>query len=281
MLRRAGKLPFLQVTSGPENIVFVSETFRAFAASKLAALNRQVQNTLIDDLLSAPSSNAAVTRLPVYYKAAGRLDELLTYLSPDLFAAMLDRCQSLSPLRQTAPLGINAALERRRDEDLVRFAMHKSVLEELDGADVWREEVDARMAVDDYPAALACAQSAALNEDRLQLLAAIARAKREKGLTPEPELLEQIRKLYSEIDKAGLGERRSTLAEDLIYSLPDIAVELVDAMNAEANDVPTDFALATLSIRAYNLDSRFCTPPVANCRGRVSGEPRRCPPAGR
>jgi len=247
-------LPFLQALSPSDSVTFVSETFRAFAQTKLSSLGRKVQNILIDDLLSDPSGNAAVTRLPAYYKAAGRLDELISYLSPDLFAAMLDRFQSLSPLRQTAQLGVSAALERRRDEDLMRFAIHKSVLEELDGADVWREEVEARMAVDDYPAALSTAQSAALNEDRLQLLAVIARAKREKGLTPEPELLEQIRKLYDQVDKTGLGERRSTLAEDLIYSLPEIAVELVDAMNAELTEVPADYALARLSLKAHDLE---------------------------
>jgi hypothetical protein len=118
----------------------------------------------------------------------------------------LERHQSLVPLQQMASLGVEAAQQLERDGDLTRFSLQKAVMIEVGKAVIWRSEVAAYMALDDYTAALALAQGTSLKEDRLHLLAVIVKAKRKQGLAAEPELVEQIHQLYQQIDHATLGE---------------------------------------------------------------------------
>ena len=76
----------------------------------------------IDSCKENPTSVASASKLPDYFQVAGRIDDLLRFLSPDYFSLAIERCQSLAPLRHTAQLGVSAALQRsNRDPDLIRF----------------------------------------------------------------------------------------------------------------------------------------------------------------
>ena len=241
---------FVNVDPQSCEVSLVSEAFRRFVANQLQHLRKEVNDLLISDLSGAPDSETSLSYLPVYLQQAGRLEDLLDYLSPDHFAKMLELSQSLSPVREKASMGVNTALELRRDGDLMRFSLQRSAMTELDGAEIWRSEIEARMALNDYDSALALAQSTILREDRLHLLAVIARIKREQGLSPEPELMEQIRQLCDQIDLAALGERSVEIASDLIHSNFDLAIGLVEkAAGAGIDDENAlDWAFAKLSI---------------------------------
>ncbi len=244
---------FVVISPQQDEITYVTEAFRKYAASRLGYLKDQVEASLIDDLLRKPDSLEANTYLPEYFARAGRYEDLLTYLSPDdHFTKIVERNQSLGPVRHRADLGIETALHLNRDEDLMRFCIQRAAISDFDQAEVWRSEVAARTALHDYDAALALAQRTELKEDRLHLLAVIAKAKRIQGLPLEPELLEQIRTLGIQIDSSTLGgERAIDIAADLIYTLPDIAIELVEkATHAEIDTGARDWAFAQLSLAA-------------------------------
>src|SRR5260370_25865035 len=112
------------------------------------------------------------------------------------------------------------------------------------------------MALHDYGAALALAQRTELKEDRLHSLAVIAKARREQESLLEPEFLEQMRQLYAQIDPATLEERRAIdIAADLIYALPDLAIELVEkASHADTDSGTRDWAFAKLTLAAFRRD---------------------------
>ena len=245
-------LGFVMIDPQDHTLRFISEAFRRFAADQLRHLKDHVHDLLISDLLQDPQSDAALAYLPGYLEQRNRFDDLLAYLSPDHFAKLLERSQSLGPLQQKADLGVHTSYELGRDRELIRFSLQKSAILELAGAEIWRSEIEARMAVNDYEAALALAQGTALKEDRLHLLAVIVRAKHKQGLSPEPELIEQIRQLYQQIDPSTLGERAVEIASDLIYVDPTLASELVEkatkATNAGENAL--DWAFAKLSLAA-------------------------------
>ena len=225
------------------SVNFVSESFRKYAKNKLENLKNEVGNYVINDLLKDPSSRRSLMHLPVWLREAGRLDQLLEYLSPENFVNLLSYNQSLVPVKQKADIGINTARELGRDGDLLRFSLQKSAMNEIGGAEVWRSEIQARMALNDYDSALALAQSTVLKEDRLHLLAVIARAKREQGLEPEIELQEQIRQLYKQIDLTSLGDQAIEIAVDLVYSNPELAIDIIE----KSGNVDTEWALAKLS----------------------------------
>ena len=190
--------PLRLIDINPETgeVDFVSESFRTFVAQRLRHYKTQVTDLMIDDLFRAPQSDRSMAILPRYLDQAGRYEDLLNYLSPETLERMVEQSQSLIPIRSQAELGVSAARELGRVGDLVRFSLHRSVAEELNAAEVLRSEVEAHMELDNFGPAMALAQSAVLTEDRLHLMAIIARIRREKGESPELELLEQIRQLY-------------------------------------------------------------------------------------
>lgn len=245
-------LSFLQIDSTNQRVDFVSETFRKYAADQLSHLEQEVYDILIESLFNNPESAEARESLPRYLQKAGRLEELLNYLSPDHFERVLEHTQSLRPIQRQADFGLNAALELGRDGNVVQFAMHKAIMAELAQANVWHSEIEARMAVNDYDSAMGLAQSATLKEDRLHLLAIVAKAKREQGLEPEPELWEQISQLVSQIKETDIeSERAIDIASDLIHVDPSLAIDLVESTSQlEQDGTALDWALAELSVAA-------------------------------
>jgi len=232
-------------------IEFVSESFRRFAAARLENRRDRVRSVQIDALLRRPESEDALAFLPAYLDEAGRLDDLLEFLSPDHFAAMIQSSQSLTPVQQKAELGLSTALRLDRDGDLFRFGLQRTVIADLDACEITRSEIEARMALGDYQSALALAQSSVLKQDRLRLLAVIARLRKQADLPPEPELLDQVSELFEELDHTALGDKLEELASDLMYSKPELAVRLVDRSDKPISGTSkVDWWLAQLAIVA-------------------------------
>lgn len=254
-------LRFLCTDKSTETLTYVSESFRKFAGTKLLSRKEQSLDYLISYLLQNPKSDKTLSELPSYLEQTERFDELLNYLSPGNFAEILKRSQSLFVVKQKADLGLIAASKLSRDGDLVRFSMQKSILKEIGESDIWRSEIEARMAISDYDSAIALAQSVYLKEDRLHLLAVMGKKIKEHGLRIPPELIEQIRSLYNEIDHEALGERAVDIASDLIHFAADIAIELVEmSTNNQENHNALDLAYAKLSISALNNSDRLHRP---------------------
>jgi hypothetical protein len=248
-----GRLSFISMSADRLSIRFAAESYRAFARTKLHSFRRRVQDLLIDDLLRDPTSNAAVLKLPAYFRETGRADDLLKLISLEYVEAALKQCESTGPLRQAAQLGVETARKMNRDQDLMRLAINNAALEEVAGADIWDVEIKAYLALNEFDLALAVAQAAALREDRLYLLSLVARAKREAGLMPEPELIQQLRQLFSQINKQDLKARRAELADVLVYTLPEAAVELIDDEDGATTAADRDLAMANLSYQASQL----------------------------
>jgi hypothetical protein len=244
-------LGIITIDNESGEVSFVSEAHRRYVATQLNDLKEEANNILIDDLLKDKTSEAALSHLPTYYQQAGRLTELLGYLTPEYFANLIDHSQSLSPLYQKADVGLQTAEALRQNEALMRFGIQKSVLDELTRVVAWQSEIEARMRLRDFATATALAQSSVLKEDRLHLLATINRIRREDGLLPERELTEQIELLCDQIDPAALGERAIEIACDLVYTDADLAIRMVEeATKSREESDAIDWAFAKLSITA-------------------------------
>lgn len=255
-------LNFIDVNAETNEIGFVSEAFRKFAANKLLHLKGNINQLLINDLLETPDSNEALTYLPAYYEQSGDYDKVLDYLSGEHFVKMLESSQSLNPIQLQAELGVNTSRRHGRDWDLIRFSIQKSALTEFADSEAWRPELEARVALGNYQSALAIAQSIVLKEDRLHALAVVARKKRELGEPTDQDLLNQLRLIYNDLDPKTLASRATEIAADLIYSLPDLAIDLVEkAAEVNPSENSLDWSLATLSISALqvNLDQSLKT----------------------
>src|SRR5581483_6826770 len=104
----------------------------------------------------------------------------------------------------------------------------------------------------EHELALAIAQGTTRREDRLLLLAALARSRREAKLPVPAELEEQIAQLHEGADYDILGDRSETLAVDLMYCRPDLALKTVERAKAATRASSTlkaaDWSYARLAV---------------------------------
>ena len=235
---------------------FVSEAFHKFVAKRLSDIKKITIDLIIEDYFKNPDDLASLTYLPDYLENAKQFDKLFDYLSLNRFTKMIERHQSLSIVIQKTNIGIRVAQQLHRDGDLMRFSIQKSAVIGLNGADILRSEIEALMSLDNYNSAIALAQDAVLKENRLYLLAVIAKARHEQNQPLEAIIISQIRQLYEDIDHTLLGERAIEIASNLIHVCPDLAIKLVEeTTKIEDGESELDWALARLSLETFGKDT--------------------------
>ncbi len=244
---------FIEYKSDGRSIEFIDDVFSRYASKRLSNKRKDILDNIITDLFHNPESSDAMTHLPDLYHNAGRYEELLAYLSPKHIGDLIDHSKSWAPLRQKADLGVNTALELERDGDLLRFSLQRATIASIENSETWRSEIEAYVALDDFSSAYSLAQRVATIADRLHLLAVIARMKKTKSLPVEQELKDQIQQLYSQLDRSNLGDRGVEIASDLLYTQPELAIDLVQDCMDKGNiehEGRLDLALAQLSFKA-------------------------------
>lgn len=248
---RLDRIPFLQLDSDVSYVSFISRSFADFASEKLSGTKADVIDVLVEHLLERDTDESpeAIDSLPGYLQESGRLDEVISFLSPDYFSSMLNRSESLIPLRKQLQIGIDVAAELRQDGELVRFGLESSAIREIETAQVSRFEIEALVTTDQVSEALSFAANCSLREDRLHLLGVIARCQKERGTPPSEEILDQIRQLHGQIDAKSLGDKAIDIATDLFPCCPDLAVSLIEQSSwADGDENELDIAYVRLSI---------------------------------
>ena len=244
-------LTFVSIKNGPGEVTFFSEAHRRYMVRELSSLKKAVDDLIIADLMKRPTEEPTLVRLPGLLVEGNRTNDLIHYLETPVFISMIDKQQSLTLAIRQAGLGTKTALELSRGTDAFRFSLVQSALLELRGTDVGQSEIEAYLAVGEYDTATVLAQQTMLKEDRLLLLAVIAKSYQQHAETPPPALLEQIRQVYDEVDREHLGEAAVEIAAILLYTLPELAIALVEeSVHASGSDDSVDLMLMGLSLAA-------------------------------
>ena len=221
-------LTFLSSADQTQVVRFVSDSYRQYARKRLQHFLKDINNLIIDDMLSQPEAEATMSLLPAKLNDAGRYKELLELVSPEHVAKLMIRDRSVGPARRYVEFGVEAATKLGRDGDLLRLSLQKAALADSYAVNVCRAEINARVASGEYAAALGLATSVTIREDRLHLLACVARAKRLEGLAPDLDLLEQIKSTAAQLDDSVLENGLESVASDLLFAAPDLALSLID-----------------------------------------------------
>jgi len=213
----------------------------------------RVIQKIIDRLTIEDDSSESCSLLPLYLKQAGDNRKLLQYLSPDRLAKLLDSQHQISPVRQQVLLGLETARDLNNYSETMRFAVQSSALSEYSGFTVSESEISARMELQNDASCIALAQAAVLTNDRLRLLAVVARKKRERGDTLEPELVGEVETLFERAEWNELSsDALNELATDLVYVRPDLATRALEKGTSTNSDSSKrlDLALASASLAA-------------------------------
>ena len=250
---RLDRIRFLQVDPQSSHVSFVSRAFADFASEKHSETKAAIIDVLVEHLSDKGSveSPEEVDSVPGYLQESGKLDKVISFLSPEYFSSVLKRSESFTPLRRQLQIGIDVAVELREDAELVRFVLDSSAIREIETAQVSRSEIEALVATDQVAEALSLAANCPLREDRLHLLGVIARCEKERGNPVGDEILDQIRQLHGQIDTKSLGEKAFDIAADLFSSSPDLAVSLIEQSSwADGDENELDLAYVRLTLAA-------------------------------
>lgn len=247
-----GRVSFV-IQNELRSIRFVSDAHQKYAQQKLYKHKQNAEGRLIEYLKNSDDMENVVY-LPAIYSQSGRYGDLLNYLTPEIFSQILKGKQSLIPLRETAKLGVSAALNLQRDGDLIRLGLQTAIIDELYSSDIWESEINALIAMKDVQSALALAERATTKEDRLFLLSVLANAK-EKHQLDIQGLEDRIKIAYQQVDHKKLGDKAIDIAANLINidSMRDLAFSLVEKNSAdEEGENALDWAFAKLSLKAIS-----------------------------
>jgi hypothetical protein len=246
-------LRFIRINPQSGEMSFVSNSFREFAAQRLAQHRSRVHDRIIEVLTAERTTATAVEHLPGYLEATGREKELLTYLTLDHLAIISEGMHSLQPAMRLLRHGFSTSVALGQPASSFRCALHAGLLTEVGAASVLTSEIEARLANNEDELALAIVQGALLKEDRLEGLATIVKSYTARGQTPDGALLTEIRQLAEAVDYSRTPSRAVAIASDLIIALPDVAIALVDKSTKADSEYPADVAYAALTIAAQDL----------------------------
>ncbi len=251
-------LSFIEISN--DVVQFKTETFRKFARNKLKDSEDKINYLLIDYYEVNSTSEESVFNLPYLYQKAKRWEKLTKFYSIDAFIHIMEKHRTMGNVNSHFSQGFDASKKNssgKFNEAILRFALHKSSAKELEKNELWESEIEARIALDDYDQALALANSAFLKEDRLKLLATLAKQRRLKDLDEDKNLIDQIRILYQQLDLSKIQERAFEIAGLLVYSCFDLAIDLVEKIsNNTASNNSLDYAFAYLALSASDANTR-------------------------
>jgi len=239
------------VTSIDSKIQFISNAHRSYFTDSLRA-NREMVDDLLIRYYADQQNSESIGELPILYSRKERWDDVITVINKDSMKKILESTGSLKTVNDYISYGITASQKRDSFSDLWRFSFQGSIVNELDNYLFWESEIEARSSIRDYDGAINLANSAILKIDKLSLLTLVAKLQRELDSNVDSELENLIRELYSEVDLSSAGEKIYEIVSNLIYALPNLAIELIEGGEGEndSDDNINDWVLSKLSTGA-------------------------------
>ena len=234
------------------SIEFISEKHKNFTKGKLNSYRDIILKKLIEFYEENPQDSDSIYNLPSLYQKAQAWGDLISFLNIQTFIQIVEKFRSFGNVKKQFDYGYNAAKiisDKNFDGNFMRFALHKSSINELEKSELWESEVEAYIALNNYERAIALANSVYLKEDKLRLFATIAKQRKKKSLPEDKVLTETIQDLYNEIDFTLIPDKGLDIAQLLMYTSFELCLDLIDKLtNNTSGNISTDQIYAFLSI---------------------------------
>lgn len=255
--QKISPLPFIELND--EDIKFQTDTLKNFAKNKLKKYEDHVNSLLIEYYENHFENDESKFNLPNLYRKAQQWEKLTKFLELDTFIHLLEKHQSMGNLNTQFATGFEASKKssQKFNESRLRFALHKSSVKDLEKHELLESEIEAVMEIGHYEQALTLANSAFLKEDRLKLLAILGKFRKIKGLEEDPDLINQIKDLYNQIDFSKIREKGFEISGLLIYCDLQLAINLVEKVtDNSASKNSLDYAFAYLTLYATEINKK-------------------------
>jgi hypothetical protein len=246
-----------------------SNTHRDFLARVLEKYRTEVLQRFVDLLATCATSEESLQLLPTYFEELGRDQDVIAFLTPTNLDGYLQSTQSLTALRRRNELGLSAANRTKKELEEYRFALQNSIVRTLESYGRGKARLGALAAVGRLEEALAAALSEPTKEGRLILLSEYASALHERKLQIDQVLAQTIRTLLDDVDLDGDTGRAITIAENLIGSLPDLSIEVVERATRGVQ-LQQDATLTQLALKHQISPQHGTTEAAQSYRSRIS-----------
>lgn len=257
LVRNIENISFLNIMDNRIN--YEIESLRKFSKEKLKEFETETNSSLIAYYEKTQDSDISIFNLPYLYNKARLWEKLTHFFNIETFIHLLDKHQTIVNIHSHFSLGFDASKKSslKFEEARLKFALHKSSVKELQKHELWESEIEALIVLGEYEQAIALCNSALLKEDRLKLLAIVAKQRKINNLANDPDLFDQIKVLYDQIDFSSIREKGFEISGLLIYINLQLAIELVEKVtdNNSVNNT-LDYAYAYLTLYATEVNKK-------------------------
>lgn len=233
-------------------ISFVSNAHKKYFANLLRGNKQKIEELRIMYLANIDTINSKYELTKLYAEKKDWL-KIIEIIDEKYLKNILESTGTLQRVNESLELGVQASKEMDKYVEMWRYSIQGSIVNELDNYLFWESEIKARISIHDFIGAISLAESAVLKVDRLRLLALIARKQKEHNNLVDEDLIRLIQELYKIADLTSVGDKIYDIVEDLIYAIPNLAIEMIEKSSGSASERNiNDWIIAKLSIAAID-----------------------------
>ncbi|MPM08864.1 hypothetical protein SDC9_55180 [bioreactor metagenome] len=231
---------------------FVSTEHKKFFANYLRGNKKQTEILLIQYLVNEKTINSKF-ELSKLYADREEWSKIIEMIDDSYLQSILEGTGALEKVNGSLELGVQASQKLNKYVKMWCYSIQGSIVNELDNFLFWESEIEAKISIKDFVGAITLAESAVLKVDRLRLLALIARRQKELNKNVDEDLINLISDLYKTTDLSSVGDKIYDIVADLIYAIPNLAVEMIEKSSGSASEKNiNDWVIAKLSVAAIN-----------------------------
>jgi hypothetical protein len=237
-------------------ISFVSESFRKFAAARLQDKESEALSAVIGYLNDVVAPGEAFQTMPGYLERAGDVAALIAFVNTQTACDALARSRSVSLVSARLTGAATVAKRAGRMDAALRYQIQACALRSVLYRRRRKQQVSATLATQGETSALELASAAAADEERICLLALVARSQRASGVRVNPQTLQEIDRLANSIDWIELKQQAFDIASEILPVAPEVGLRILESSVDRVGDPNgADWAIAAAFFRAAEKNS--------------------------
>lgn len=242
----------IPILDSNDKVSFVSNSHKKFFINRLRNNKSSTKELLIKFYTD---SNTITSKYELFkiFSENNQYSKVQDIVDENFITSLIENTGSLQKVNDSIEKVFEASTQLKNYSSIFKYSLIGSIINELDSYTFWESEIIARLAIGDYSGAINLAESAVLKVDRLRLLSMIARKQKESNKIVDPTLSNIINELYKTIDLSSLGNVIYDIVSNLIYAIPNLAVEIIENSSSEKKSTNINsWIIAKLSFAAIN-----------------------------
>lgn len=237
--------PFMSIENGIPKIK--NETYLKRLEKKLDSKKKETYDLLATFILAKGSKND-YWLLTKYYEGSEKYAELISILDNSDYIDSVLSSNSMSSLRLLVGSGLRTSNKIDSLTNIYKYSLENSLIKAQSNSNNGNE-IEALMLLQQENKALSIARNSRVIEEKIHLLSMIARIQKKNRGIVDPQLIDEIKKIYENLNLDYIGEKGVAIASELIAVDVDLAIGLLErTFELESDNNALDKMMVALSI---------------------------------